>query len=407
MGKGFLKLKTEQKRIYVLVLCAGSVLAIATGVRAYQNTRLQNGYELPKNDAGKGAYEQEVIASIEGHEKLPVTVTVQEQKLSEEEAQEELTKAAALLDDILKDENESLSKVHGKLNFADRIPETSVEVDWVSKGSEYFDSDGNLRENIELSEPVQLQISAILSCQEHLKDYETVITLLPREMTGREKFEEYIEQESVADQKNKVLALPKTYEGNTITWKKPMDNTFLCLFFLTILAAVFLKAGTIRDEQKARQLRLEEMEKDYAQIVSKFTMLLSAGLSIRNAWERIVRLSQGQSGQKKVIYEEMNRALKEMQKGVSELEVYENFGVKVGQIHYKKLMALFISDKKRGSVRLLEAMEQEMVQAWEDQKRKTRQQGEKIGTKLLIPMMGMLAVVFMMILIPAFLSLQL
>lgn len=404
MGKDFLKLRTEQKRMYVLVLCAGSVLTIGMGVRAYQNTRLQKGCELPRNDAGKGAYEQEVIASIEGHEKIPVTVTVQEQKLSEEEAQEELTKAAALLDDILKDENESLSKVHKKLNFADRIPETSVEVDWVSKGSEYFDSDGNLRENMELSEPIQLKISAILNCQEHLKDYETVITLLPREMTGSEKFEEYVEQKSAADQKNKVLELPKTYEGNAITWKKPMDNTFLFLFFLTILSAVFLKAGAVRDEQKARQLRLEEMEKDYAQVVSKFTMLLSAGLSVRNAWERIVRLSQGQ---KKVIYEEMNQALKEMQKGVSELEVYEKFGVKVGQIHYKKLMALFISDKKRGSVRLLEAMEQEMVQAWEEQKRKTRQQGEKIGTKLLIPMMGMLAVVFMMILIPAFLSLQL
>lgn len=45
-----------------------------------------------------------------------------------------------------------------------------------------------------------------------------------------------------------------------------------------------------------------------------------------------------------------------------------------------------------------------MLEAWEEKKRYTRQQGEKIGTKLLLPMIGMLSVVFLMILVPAFMS---
>jgi hypothetical protein len=106
----------------------------------------------------------------------------------------------------------------------------------------------------------------------------------------------------------------------------------------------------------------------------------------------------------KVIDEELRWGLREMQKGVPELYVYECFGQRVGEIHYKKLMALFISDKKRGTIPLLDTMNQEMLLAWEEQKRKTRQQGEKIGTKLLLPMMGMLSVVFLIVLIPAFLS---
>ena len=96
-----------------------------------------------------------------------------------------------------------------------------------------------------------------------------------------------------------------------------------------------------------------------------------------------------------------------MEKGISELEVYESFGLRTGLVHYKKLMSLFVSDQRRGSIRLLEAMEQELYEAWEEQKRKIRQQGEKIGTKLLAPMMGMLAVVFVMIMVPAFLSFRL
>jgi hypothetical protein len=152
--------------------------------------------------------------------------------------------------------------------------------------------------------------------------------------------------------------------------------------------------------------RLEVYEKEYAEIVSKFTMLLTAGMSIRNAWERIVFMNQKEASNTNSIYREMQQALLEMQKGVSELEVYERFGRRIGLIHYKKLMALFIQEKKRGSTNLLETMNREMLQAWEERKRKTRQQGEKIGTKLLLPMMGMLSVVFVIILVPAFLSFQ-
>lgn len=407
MGKDFLKLKTDSEKLCILVFCAGLIVTVSMGIQAYRNTEIQNGYELPKNEAGQGAYEQEIIGSMEGHGKIPVTIVVEEEKLSKTDAEKELSKAAELLDDILKGENESLSKVTGNLNFVNSIPETSVEVEWLSKNFEYFYSDGAVREDVELLEPIELKISAILCCQEYFRDYEAVITLLPKKMTEGEQLEKFIEQETLHAQDDSMLILPKTYQGRSITWKKPMDYTFLSFLLLTVGAIVFIKAGSIRDEKKEKRARLEELEKDYAQIVSKFTMLLSAGLSVRNAWERIVGLYHGKQGQKKAVYEEMSWALKEMQKGIPELEVYEKFGERAGQVHYKKLTALFVSDKRRGSINLLEAMEQEMFQAWEEQKRKTRQQGEKIGTKLLVPMMGMLAVVFIMILVPAFLSFQL
>lgn len=108
-----------------------------------------------------------------------------------------------------------------------------------------------------------------------------------------------------------------------------------------------------------------------------------------------------------IVFQELNWGLMQMQKGVPELEVYEVFGIRTGLVHYKKMMAIFISDRKRGSVNLLDAMNQEMLLAWEEKKRKTRQHGEKIGTKLLIPMMGMLGIVFVIILVPAFLSFEL
>ena len=162
--------------------------------------------------------------------------------------------------------------------------------------------------------------------------------------------------------------------------------------------------GAKRDYQQEKKDRRNRLENEYPQIVSKCAMLLSAGLSVRNAWIRIVAMNDGKNGVNSPAYEEMKWAIRQMQKGNSELDVYENFGRRVGLVHYKKLMALFISDKRRGSRNLLEAMNEEMMQAWEEKRRKAKQQGEQVGTKLLIPMMGMLMVVFVIIIVPAFLS---
>ena len=175
------------------------------------------------------------------------------------------------------------------------------------------------------------------------------------------------------------------------------DDIDVCGYIKELLQAKYAEEVSIIVYNSA-----EELEKDYAQIVSKFTMLLSAGLSVRNAWERIVIMQRRKGISEKIIDEELRWGLREMQKGIPEMSVYERFGQRVGEVHFKKLMALFISDKKRGTLPLLDAMNQEMLCAWEEQKRKTRQQGEKIGTKLLLPMMGMLSVVFLIVLIPAF-----
>ena len=59
---------------------------------------------------------------------------------------------------------------------------------------------------------------------------------------------------------------------------------------------------------------------------------------------------------------------------------------------------------KKGSKGLLELLEQESSEAFEERRRRARAEGEKAGTKLLLPMMLMLGVVFLLILVPAFLS---
>ena len=406
MGKEFLKLKADERKSYAVILLVGLGITIALGINTWQERKLTNGYELLKNDQEEGDYEEHLIARV-GEEKIPLTVLVKERALTEKEAKEQLLKAREMLPAYLMGENESLKNVTTDLNFITRVPDTYVEVQWVERGSEFFSYDGEIKEDLELLEMVELKVSAILSCQGISEDYETTITLMPKSLKVSEALLNQIEKQQEEKPENEVLILPDTYEGKTVTWKKVPDYTFLWIFVLTVLSVLLLKLGQKRDVEEEKKKRLERLEREYAQIVSKFTMLLSAGLSVRNAWERIVLLYRRKEDTQNIVFQELNWGLMQMQKGVPELEVYEVFGIRTGLVHYKKMMAIFISDRKRGSVNLLDAMNQEMLLAWEEKKRKTRQHGEKIGTKLLIPMMGMLGIVFVIILVPAFLSFEL
>ena len=403
MGKRFLKLMAETPRSAKIILIVGILLSGILGITAYQRRALENGYELERRELSEGDYREEVIAYLR-KEKIPGTVTVDARMLSEEEAEEQFLKSEVLLLERLKGENESLSLVTKDLDFISWIPETGIEVEWVEKQLDYFYSDGKIRENQGQSEIVELQLSAIMICQEYTKELAIKITVLPMTADVSKDLLRLIESENETTRSGSSFLLPKEFQGQTITWKRPMEHTWIYVLLLTLVASIALVCGVRIDQRAEKKRRVEELEKDYAQIVSKFTMLLSAGLSVRNAWERIVIMQRRKGISEKIIDEELRWGLREMQKGIPEMSVYERFGQRVGEVHFKKLMALFISDKKRGTLPLLDAMNQEMLCAWEEQKRKTRQQGEKIGTKLLLPMMGMLSVVFLIVLIPAFLS---
>ena len=90
-----------------------------------------------------------------------------------------------------------------------------------------------------------------------------------------------------------------------------------------------------------------------------------------------------------------------MESGVTEVEAYEHFGQRCRLPQYRKCAALLVQNLKKGSAGLLAALQEEAEHSFEERKRNAREEGERAGTKLLFPMMMMLAVVMVLILVPA------
>ena len=86
----------------------------------------------------------------------------------------------------------------------------------------------------------------------------------------------------------------------------------------------------------------------------------------------------------------MRYTCNEMQSGITEVEAYERFGKRCGISVYMKFGALLAQNLKKGTKGMADLL-----------------RNEEAGTKLLAPMFGMLAIVLIIVIVPAFLSMQL
>lgn len=200
--------------------------------------------------------------------------------------------------------------------------------------------------------------------------------------------------------------LPEMLGEKVIRWKRPGDTTGALLAALCLLGGIVLVLGKEKEKENESKRRMEQMFQDYPNLIMKLTLLVQAGMTVRMAFRKISMDYKGrkkQSGER-YAYEEMLTACYEMERGISEAEAYERFGERCGQVKYKTLSTLLVQNLQKGSQRLLEMLEMESTEAFDDRKRKARVLGEAAATKLLIPMMLMLLIVLAIIMIPAVLS---
>ena len=96
----------------------------------------------------------------------------------------------------------------------------------------------------------------------------------------------------------------------------------------------------------------------------------------------------------------------EMDSGVTESQSYENLGRRCDIQVYIRFGALLSQNLRKGTKGLSQLLKLESMQAFEERKARAKRLGEEAGTKLLLPMFLMLAIVLVIVIVPAFLSVQ-
>lgn len=185
-----------------------------------------------------------------------------------------------------------------------------------------------------------------------------------------------------------ILSLAVNIKDMSAGKKTDTGDVLLMLSLAASVAVWFLTDKDLADQVEHKK---QEMLLAYPDFVHRLVLYLTAGLTIRASFQE---LSQN--------YELAGYACRELMAGHSEQTVYEHFGKRAGPREYVKLSALLCQNLKKGNNTLIARLEEEAIEASEKRMQGGRRLGEEAGTKLLVPMVMFLAVVMVMVMVPAF-----
>ena len=354
---------------------------------------------------------------VEGLSSTPFTidVPVSPRSYKEEEIEavfEECMNKLSLL--ILKD-NPSLSEIRSDLFLPSYLEAYGLYISWSSSDPELLGSYGDVR-NEDLTQPVPLCLTACLydSSGRFQKNYELPITIHPRTLTTEETQKDalsrrlqQIDREQMFDEE---LTLPDEFQGIPLTYREHADHPSWIFLLLGLVSALLLTLREKQNSGKLEKLRQRQMLLDYPEIVSKLTVFIGTGMTIRLALAGIVRdyeddrLQNPDSFEVHYAYEALTHALAKLKTGSNEGKVYHEFGRDCKLRPYMKLAGILEQNRRNGIANIRAILNAEMAQAWEERKNLARRLGEEAGTKLLGPLFIMLIIVMVIIIVPAMLS---
>ncbi len=369
---------------------------------------------LKRPDYGEKELVYELEAQRENGDRLPMEVTVPEQMLTEAEAEKRMEEAYGEICRSMLGENDSLDHVEGNLELPEKALDGTVSIEWTSRSRELFNDWGELVKGPgELSPEGETGIYELsLHCGGYECRYELLVAVYPPEQTEEEELRETVktelEQKTGKEGQGGILELPDTYKGEKLIWfqRGEARDSLWVLAVLPAVCILLLARGRQQEKEKLKE-REKEMLMDYPEMVSKFTVLLQAGLAARNVWERMVAEyeEQKESGKKpRYAYEEMAITWNQLKNGMYESRAYGEFGRRCGLHTYMKFGALLEQNLRQGTTGLALRLKEEALSAFEERKNLARRLGEEAETRLMLPMFLMLFMVLTVIMVPAFLS---
>lgn len=395
----------------LLILLVGILFGVVAKVSAVGKAFLEEGGILWRGSYEEGEREVVLEAKIqEEHQQFQISLAPRE--LSTEELEELAAQLLGQLPDRILGENRDLGQVYGDLLLEESYEGYPFEVEWESSRPDVVGSSGVVAVQ---KEPVQVALKVHLWYQTYLQEGIIAVTVTPPALSPQEQerlgLQEYLLMEEQKDRQQECWTLPTEWNGRQIQWSQKAEDSSLLLWAAALAVAVLVYMMADRDLHGRLVKRQKALRREYPDIVYQLMLYIGAGMTIRGAFWRIAEEYEKKGGRKKENgktqegkpgHDEMVYTCRELLSGVSEGAAYEHFGRRTGLQEYIRLSTLLMQNLKRGNGTLLERLLEETQKAGEERLQQGRKLGEEAGTKLLVPMVLMLAVVMIMLMIPAF-----
>lgn len=399
LGKELLK-----KLIPITIFSIG--LIIVAVFLFLKETPINNTIKRPS--FGSSVITEEFVVEMEDGSQV-VELQIAPREYKQEEIEVLYKEAEEYLDSVVLAQNESFSRIIENLYFPTSIPTTGEEISWSTESPWLIASDGVVCNEM-LETDTFVEIRAKISYGSEYRVYKKVVTVVPKVYTEQEQnirnVMSYLQQAEQQTRTEEWFEVPEEVLGWRIIkqqekgWKTPF---FLVLVSITIPILVYSRFFEHLETLQKR--RKEEAENSYSEFVTKVSLLLAAGVPVRQCFFRLAKEYEQNYGEEHILTIELKRIKQELEYGHSENVVYETFGRRIGVLSYQRMASLLTQNVSKGVQGIRVLLLQEAKEVMAEERAKIKIKGEQAGTKLLFPMMGLLALVFAILLVPAFQSL--
>lgn len=179
-----------------------------------------------------------------------------------------------------------------------------------------------------------------------------------------------------------------------------LGNSPMAAFLGVVLAGLVMwyVEELLNDKLNARR---DELLAGLPQMLSKLTLPVNAGMTTLNAWKKVAETSE------RVLYREMREVVAETQNGKDELEAYMNFADRCSIKEVRRFTSTIIQNKLRGNREEAYFLKELSDEMWEEKKHLVRRKGEAAKSKLLIPTTMIFIGILIMVMVPAFMGMNL
>lgn len=408
-GENVQWLKTEyyvkKLSLTLTILLVGILFGAAARIAAGSKVLLQEDGSISRGSYLEGEQELQVTADLEeGAQEF--WIRLYPKLLTGEELEALAAEFSEQLPELIKGKNENLQKVTEDLELLEVYEGFPFQMEWSSSRPDVLGSGGTVRIP---EEQTELELHAELTYEDYVREEIVHVTVVPPMLTPQEQLHKELEEYLLASEKEgrreDKWNLPDRWQDHEVSWSQKVEDNSVLLWAAALAVAVLVYLLSDRDLHQQLEKRKKLLQQEYPDLVHQLALYVGSGMTVRGAFQKIAsdyERKQDHIAGRHPAYEEVLYTCRELKSGVSEGAAYEHFGRRTGRQEYIRLNTLLMQNLKRGNSTLLERLREEADKAGEERLMQSRRLGEEAGTRLLVPMVLMLAVVMVMIMVPAF-----
>lgn len=402
--------------ITMVVFLLGVVFAFMAGIKDMESKHLKQGYIIERNEWGDGEKTIDLQTEVKEGDKIykeNIETVIGERKYNEKEREEKFKETKEYIDKSVLGKNRSVEDIRFSLNLMKNLPGSAIKIEWTSQDDSIIDTKGSVHNEGIAEDGKLLMVKALIKYGEIKEEYPIFLRVNPpiytKEQQLRNELVEAIKKIVEENPTEQEIKLPTTVKEKEVNYAEEGKGSSGKIILYTILAAAVVYILIDKELRNLYKKRERELQLDYPEIINKFVLLLGAGMTTKGAWEKISleyrKKRQDKKDTVRYAYEEMLITYYQICNGVPETKAYENFGRRLKALPYLKFSSLITQNLKKGSKGLLELLEYEAIEAFNERKELAKKMGEEASTKLLGPMVAMLLIVMGIIIFPAFMTL--